>query len=71
MSSTLIESCAVENYLDKFQTLMLEANYTNSCTIEVKFCYRLKIVIQNQITTLPIERPKDTSPLLKLKLHEK
>jgi len=61
----------MENYLDKFQTLVLEASYTNPHTIEVKFCYELKIAIQKQITTLLVERPKDISPLPKLKLHEK
>jgi len=32
------ESYVVENYLDKFQFLILEASYTNSHTIVVKFC---------------------------------
>ena len=35
----------VENYIDKFQTLIFEASYTDSCTIVIKFYYGLKIAI--------------------------
>jgi len=53
-------SYIVEKYLDKFQSLILEVNYTNSCTLVVKFCKNLYNTIQNQITTLPIGKPDDT-----------
>jgi len=49
----------VEKYLDEFQILILEASYTDSCIIVVKFCYSLRIVIQNQIAMLPIEQSED------------
>ena len=42
----------VKDYLDEFQTLI-------SCTIVVKFRRDLWTAIQSQITTLPVEHPKD------------
>ena len=38
-------SCIIENYSDKFQSLISEANYTNLCTIVVKFYYSLQTAI--------------------------
>lgn len=49
-------SCIVKKYLDKFQSLILEVNYTNLCTLVVKFCQGLYNTIQNQIMTLSIDR---------------
>jgi len=34
-------SHVVEKYLDEFQILILEASYTDFCTIVVKFCHSL------------------------------
>jgi len=53
----------VEEYLDKFQTLISEASYTDFQTIVVKFHYRLRITIQNQIATLLVDHSEDTNPL--------
>jgi len=39
------ESHAVKEYLDEFQTLILEASYTNLYMIVVKFHYFLRIAI--------------------------
>ena len=41
------ENYIVKKYSDKFQTLILEANYTDFYIIVVKFHYRLRITIQN------------------------
>jgi len=41
------ESYRVENYLDEFQTLISDANYTDSYTIVVKFKRGLQTAIQN------------------------
>lgn len=57
------ESQTVEECLDLFQTLISEASYTDFQTIVVKFHYRLRITIQNQIVTLPVGHPEDTNPL--------
>lgn len=32
------EGYAVKKYLDKFQTLIADTNYTNSYTIVIQFC---------------------------------
>lgn len=56
------ESQTVEEYLNSFQTLISEASYTDFQTIVVKFHYRLRITIQNQIVTLPVGHPEDTNP---------
>ena len=52
-------SHGIEDYLDEFQTLISNANYTDSCTIVVKFRRDLQTTIQNQITTLLVECLKD------------
>jgi len=57
-------SQTVEDYLDEFQTLIVEASYINSPTIVVKFCYGLRDIIQNQIKTLLIGYPKNTDLLV-------
>jgi len=53
-----------EKYLDEFQILILEASYTDSCTIVVMFCHSLRILIQNQIAMLPIEQSEDINILV-------
>ncbi len=54
----------VEKYLDEFQILILEASYTDSCTIVVIFYHSLRILIQNQIAMLPIEQSEDINILV-------
>ena len=49
----------MEDYLDKFYTLISEVYYTNLYTIVVKFHCGLQISIQNQITTLLMDRSED------------
>jgi len=53
----------VEYYLNKFQSLILEANYTDLYTIVVKFYKGLQTIIQNQIVILLVDKPKDTNSL--------
>jgi len=53
-------SCIVKNYLYEFQSLILEANYVDLCTIIVKFHCSLQLAIQNQIATLPVKRLNNT-----------
>jgi len=50
----------MEDYLDKFQFLISEADYTDLNIIVVKFYYRLKSAIQNQIAILLVERLDNT-----------
>ena len=52
----------VDNYLDNFQALVSNAGYTDSRTLVVKFQQGLQLGIQNQITTMPYERPADNNP---------
>jgi len=52
-------SHGIEDYLDEFQTLISNTNYTDSCTIVVKFRRDLQTTIQNQITALLVECLKD------------
>ena len=52
----------VEDYLDEFLELVLEAGYTNPRTVVVKFRKGLDPQIQNSIATMPYGRPLDTSP---------
>ena len=52
-------SHGIEDYLDEFQILIFNANYTDPCTIVVKFRRDLQTIIQNQITALLVECPKD------------
>ena len=52
----------VDDYLDSFWTLVSDAGYTDPRTLVVKFQQGLKLGIQNQIATIPYERPADTDP---------
>ena len=52
----------VDDYLDEFLELVLEAGYTNPRTVVVKFWKGLDPQIQNSIATMPYGRPLDTSP---------
>ena len=51
----------IKDYLNKFQSLILEANYTDLYIIVIKFYYKLRSAIQNQIVILLIERLDDTN----------
>ena len=50
----------MDNYLDSFLILALDARYTDPQTLVVKFHRRLKLNVQSQITTIPFGRPADT-----------
>ena len=50
----------VDNYLDSFLILILDAGYMDLWTLVVKFCHRLKLNIQSQIATMPVGRLADT-----------
>ena len=50
----------VDDYLDSFLTLVLDARYTDPRTLVVKFRRGLQLNIQSQITTMPFRRPADT-----------
>jgi len=50
----------VDNYLDSFLILALDAGYTDPRTLVVKFCRGLKLNVQSQISTMPFGRPADT-----------
>ena len=52
----------VDNYLDEFLELVLEAGYTDPRMVVVKFWKGLDPQIQNSIATMPYGRPLDTSP---------
>jgi len=52
----------VDDYLDNFQTLVSDIGYVDPRTLVVKFRRGLKLGIQNQIATMPYERPADTDP---------
>ena len=52
----------VDNYLDNFQALVSDAEYTDSQILVVKFRRGLRLGIQNQITTMPYGRPANTNP---------
>jgi hypothetical protein len=45
-------TAGVDDYLDGFKHLVLEAGYKESKTIVVKFHHRLEPAIQNQIATM-------------------
>jgi len=51
---TTKKSYRIQDYLNEFQTLISDANYTNPHTIVFNFKKDLWIIIQNQITTLPV-----------------
>jgi len=50
----------VDDYLDRFLTLVSDAGYTDPRTLVVKFCRGLKMNIQGQIATMPFGRPANT-----------
>ena len=52
----------VDDYLDSFLILALDARYTDPQTLVVKFHRRLKLNVQSQITTMPFGQPADTDP---------
>jgi len=52
----------VDNYLDNFQALVSDIDYTDPQMLVVKFRRGLRIGIQNQITTIPYGRPANTDP---------
>jgi len=50
----------MDDYLDSFLILALDARYTDPWTLVVKFYCRLKLNVQSQIATMPFGRPADT-----------
>jgi len=50
----------VDDYLDRFLTLVSNAGYTDPRTLVVKFRRGLKANIQGQIAIMPFGRPADT-----------
>jgi len=52
----------VDDYLDRFLTLVSDARYTDPRTLVVKFRQGLKTNIQGQIATMLFRRPADTDP---------
>jgi len=50
----------VDDYLDSFLILALDARYMDPWTLVVKFCHGLKLNVQSQIATMPFGRPADT-----------
>ena len=56
------KSRSMDEYLDEFQDLIMEAGYFDPKTIAVKFCQGLDTQIQNAIATMPSGRPSDMVP---------
>jgi len=52
----------VDDYLDSFRILALDAGYMDPRTLVVKFRHGLKLNVQSQIATMPFGRPADTDP---------
>ena len=52
----------VDDYLDNFQALVSDTGYTDPQTLVVKFRRGLRLGIQNQIATMPYERPANNDP---------
>jgi len=52
----------VDDYLDSFQALVSDADYTDPQILVVKFRRGLRLDIQNQIATMPYGRPADIDP---------
>jgi len=52
----------VDDYLDNFQALVFNAEYTDLWILVVKFQWGLRLGIQNQIATMPYRQPTDTDP---------
>jgi len=59
-SSYYQENQTVDDYLDNFLILASDARYMDPWTLVVKFCRRLKLNVQSQITTMPFEQPAVT-----------
>jgi len=56
------KSRSVDEYLDEFQDLIMEAGYSDPKTIVVNFCRGLDTQIQNAIATMPSGHPSDMVP---------
>jgi len=52
----------VDDYLDSFLILALDAGYMDPRTLVVKFRRGLKLNVQSQIATMPFGQPADTDP---------
>ena len=52
----------MDDYLDSFLILALDAGYTDPQTLVVKFRRGLKLNVQSQIATMPFGQPADTDP---------
>jgi len=59
-SSYYQENQTVDDYLDNFLILASDARYMDPWTLVVKFCRRLKLNVQSQITTMPFGQPAVT-----------
>jgi len=57
------KSHSVDEYLDEFQDLIIEASYSDLKTIVVKFHQGLDTQIQNAIATMPSGHPSDMVPM--------
>jgi len=57
------KSCSVDEYLDEFQDLFMEAGYSDPKAIVVKFHWGLDTQIQNAIATMPSGHPSDMVPM--------
>jgi hypothetical protein len=55
-------SRTLDDYLDKFQDLIMDSGYTDPRTIVVKFRRGLNPEIQNAVATMGVGRPSDTCP---------
>ena len=66
-SSYYQENQTVDDYLNSFLTLVLDAGYMDPQTLVVKFCQGLKLNVQSQIATMPFGRSIDTNPVMEIK----
>jgi len=66
-SSYYQENQTVDDYLNSFLTLVLDAGYMDPQTLVVKFCQGLKLNVQSQIATMPFGRSIDTNPVMGIK----
>ena len=55
-------NCSIDNYLDEFTDLIMDAGYTDLKTIVVKFWRGLNPQIQDAIATMAYVCPSNTSP---------
>ena len=55
------KACSIDNYLDEFMDLIVEAGYTDLKTMVVKFQKGLDPQIQNTIAMMAYGHPSDTS----------